>query len=39
MHDPPRADTDKMITLFGESANGELCAVTTTGDVYQVLAS
>ncbi|MEP6639326.1 MAG: PQQ-dependent sugar dehydrogenase [Chloroflexota bacterium] len=34
-----RADTDKMITSFGESQSGELYAVTTTGDVYRVRAS
>ncbi len=34
-----RADTDKMITSFGESENAELYAVTATGDVYRVLAS
>ncbi len=34
-----RADTDKMITSFGESENAELYAVTTTGDVYRVLAN
>ena len=34
-----RADTDRNITSFGESENGELYAVTSAGGVYQVLAS
>jgi glucose/arabinose dehydrogenase len=34
-----RADTSQQITSFGESENGELYAVTSDGDVYQVLAS
>jgi len=34
-----RADTNQNITSFGESENGELYAVTSDGNVYQVLAS
>jgi glucose/arabinose dehydrogenase len=34
-----RADTDQNITSFGESENGELYAVTSSGHLYRILAS
>ncbi len=34
-----RADTSQNITSFGESENGELYAVASSGNVYRVLAS
>ena len=34
-----QADTDEMITSFGESDDGELYAVTIDGKLFQVLAS